>query len=86
MKQKCINLGLLIRTLLIQSTRITKRTKELRGKLIKYAGDRLQERNISTEKLMNYAKNVSLVSKELMHSSALLAIHKKIFVDPSPES
>jgi len=46
----------------------------------------LQERNISTEKLMNYAKNVSLVSKELMHSSALLAIHKKIFVDPSPES
>jgi hypothetical protein len=62
-----------------------KRTKELRGKLIKYAGDRLQESNIRKERFRNYAKNVTLVSKELMQSSALMAVHKKIFVDPSPE-
>ena len=62
-----------------------KRTKELRGKLIKYAGEKLQERKIRTEKFRNYAKNVTLVSKELMQSCALMAVHKKIFVDPSPE-
>jgi len=62
-----------------------KRSKELRGKFLKYAGDRLQERNISTEKIRNYAKNVRILSKELIRSSALMAVHKKIFVDPSPE-
>ncbi len=63
-----------------------KRTKELRGKIIKYAGDRLQEGRTSTDKIRNYAKNMSHVSKELMQSSALMALHKKIFVDPSPEA
>ena len=62
-----------------------KRTKELTGKLLKYAGDRLQDRKIRTEKIRKYARNMSQVSKELMQSSALMALHKKIFVDPSPE-
>ncbi len=70
-----------------------KRTREIGGKILKYAEERLQDSNFSTEKIRKntekirkYARNISDVSKELMQSSVLMAGHKKIFVDPSPDA
>ena len=63
-----------------------KRTREIGGKILKYAEGRLQESNFNADKIRKYAKNMGEVSKELIHASKLMAIHKKIFVDPSPEA
>lgn len=67
-----------------------KRTKEIGEKLLKYAEERFPETSHKTKQLRkyvtNHVKDLSDVSKELMYSSTLMAGHKKIFVDPSPEA
>ena len=63
-----------------------KRTKEIGEKLLKYAEERFPETSHKTKQLRKYVKDLGDVSKELMYSSTLMAGHKKIFVDPSPEA
>ncbi|OEK00965.1 hypothetical protein BFP97_05325 [Roseivirga sp. 4D4] len=56
-----------------------KKTKEIGGKLLKYAEESIQQRSLKTSKrIRKYVDNVSDVSKELMLSSSLMAIHKKM--------
>lgn len=62
-----------------------KRTKELGEKLLKYAEERFPESSKKTKQLRQYVKDISEVSKELMFSSTLMAGHKKIVVESSPE-
>ncbi len=62
-----------------------KRTKEIGEKLLKYAEERFPETSTKTKQFRKYVKDLGDVSKELMYSSTLMAGHKKIFVDPSPE-
>jgi len=57
------------------------KTKEIRGKLLKYAGDRLQESQAKSERIIQYVNDVSNVSKELIYSSMLMAGHKYIKVE-----
>jgi len=63
-----------------------KRTKEIGEKLLKYAEERFPETSNKTKQLRKYVKDLGDVSRELMVSSTLIAGHKKIFVDPSPEA
>lgn len=63
-----------------------KRTKEIGEKILKYAEERFPESSRKTKQLRKYVMDMSEVSKELMYSSTLMAGHKKIFVDPSPEA
>ena len=63
-----------------------KRTKEIGEKLLKYAEERFPETSNKTKQLRKYVKDLGDVSRELMYSSTLMAGHKKIFVDPSPEA
>lgn len=59
-----------------------KRTKEIGGKLLKYAEEKIQERSEKTTKrLKKYAKSLNEVSSELMYSSTIMAGHKKIVID-----
>lgn len=62
-----------------------KRTKEIGEKLLKYAEERFPESSRKTKQLRKYVKDIREVSGELILSSSLMANHKKIFVDPSPE-
>lgn len=56
-----------------------KKTKELGEKILKYAEESIQERSRKTSKrFRKYVNNVSDVSKELMYSSTLMAVHKKM--------
>jgi len=56
-----------------------KKTKELGGKILKYAEESIQERSKKTTKrFRKYVNNVSDVSKELMFVSTLMAVHKKV--------
>lgn len=58
-----------------------KKTKEIGGKLLKYAEETIQQRSMKTSKrIRKYVGNLSDVSKELVYSSALMAGHKKIVV------
>lgn len=63
-----------------------KRTKELGEKLMKYAEEHFPESSRKTKQLRQYVIDLGEVSKELVYSSALMAGHKQIFVDPSPEA
>lgn len=55
-----------------------KKTKELGEKILKYAEDSIQARSRKTSnRFRKYVNNVSEVSKELMYSSTLMAVHKK---------
>lgn len=63
-----------------------KRTKEIGEKLLKYAEERFPESSRKTKQFRKYVKDIGEVSKELIYSSTLMAGHKKIFVDPSPEA
>lgn len=63
-----------------------KRTKEIGGKLLKYAEERLQESQARSEKLMKYMSDVSNVGKELIYSSILMAGHKAIKVEPEGQA
>ena len=67
-----------------------KRTKEIGEKLLKYAEERFPETSNMTKErtkqLRQYVRDMGDVSRELMYSSTLMAGHKKIFVDPSPEA
>lgn len=58
-----------------------KKTKEIRGKILKYAGNKLQESQATSERFMKYVNDVSTVSKELVYSSMLMAGHKYIKVE-----
>ena len=53
---------------------------------MKYAEERFPETSNKTKQLRKYVKDLGDVSRELMYSSTLMAGHKKIFVDPSPEA
>lgn len=58
-----------------------KKTKEIGGKLLKYAEESIQQRSLKTSKrIRKYVGNVSDVSKELYFASSLMAIHKKMKV------
>lgn|GEM_PF-970300 len=60
---------------------LMKKTKEIGGKLLKYAEDSIQQRSLKTSKrIRKYVDNVSDVSKELAFVSSLMAIHKKMKV------
>ncbi len=63
-----------------------KRTKEIGEKIRKYAEEKFPESSRKTKQLRKYVKDIREVSGELMYSSSLMASHKKIFVDPSPEA
>ncbi len=58
-----------------------KKTKEIRGKLLKYAEGKFQESQEKSERIIKYVNDVSTVSKELFYSSVLLAGHKYIKVE-----
>jgi hypothetical protein len=62
-----------------------KRTKEIGEKLIKYAEEHFPESSKKTKQLRKYVKDIREVSGELIFSSSLMASHKNLFVDPSPE-
>ncbi|WP_339607845.1 hypothetical protein [uncultured Roseivirga sp.] len=57
------------------------KTKEIRGKLLKYAEGKLQESQEKSERIIKYVNDVSTVGKELFYSSILLAGHKHIKVE-----
>ncbi|OEK04503.1 hypothetical protein [Roseivirga misakiensis] len=58
-----------------------KKTKELGGKILKYAEESIQERSKKTsQRFRKYVDNVSDVSKELIFASTLMAGHKKLEV------
>ena len=63
-----------------------KRTKEIGEKLLKCAEEHFPETSNKTKQLRKYVKDLGEVSRELMYSSTLMACHKKISVEPSPES
>jgi len=62
------------------------KTKEIRGKLLKYAGDKLQDSQVKSERIMKYVYDISNVSKELIYSSILMANHKYIEVEQEGQS
>ena len=61
-----------------------KKTKEIGGKLLKYAEEKLQHRSMETSKKI---KKYVDISKELYYASNLMAGHKQIkkYVDLSKE-
>jgi hypothetical protein len=63
-----------------------KRTKEMGGKLLKYAEDRIQGSHEKSERIIKYVNDATVVGKELFYSSMLLAAHKylKVETDGSP--
>ena len=63
-----------------------KRTKEIGEKLLKYAEEHFPETSNKTKQLRKYVKDLGEVSRELVYSGTLMAYHKKISVEPSPES
>ena len=58
-----------------------RKTKEIGGKILKYAEERLQEHSLNAGKIRKYVKELGEVSKELIYSSTLMAGHKKISMD-----
>lgn len=59
-----------------------KRTKELGGKILKYAEERIQGSQEKSEKIIKYVNDATTLSKELFYSSMLLAAHKYLRVEP----
>ena len=50
------------------------KSKEIGGKILKYAEEKIQKRSIeTTTRIRKYVNDLSAVSKELMYSSALRA-------------
>ena len=63
-----------------------KRTKEIGEKLLKYAEEHFPETSNKTKQLRKHVKDLGEVIRELMYSGMLMACHKKISVEPSPET
>ncbi|PIQ48325.1 MAG: hypothetical protein COW03_10825 [Cytophagales bacterium CG12_big_fil_rev_8_21_14_0_65_40_12] len=59
-----------------------KRTKELGGKILKYAEERIQGSQEKSEKIIKYVNDATTLSKELFYSSMLLAAQKYLRVEP----
>ncbi|KYG81168.1 hypothetical protein AWW67_07360 [Roseivirga seohaensis] len=58
-----------------------KKTKEIRGKLLKYAEGKLHESQEKSGRIIKYVNDVSTVGKELFYSSVLMAGHKYLKVE-----
>ena len=59
-----------------------KRTKEIGGKLLKYAEERIQGSQEKSERIIKYVNDASVIGKELFYSSMLMASHKYLKVEP----
>lgn len=58
-----------------------KKSKEIGGKILKYAEENIQKRSLeTTARIRKYVNDLSEVSKELMYSSALRANKNALFV------
>ena len=58
------------------------KSKEIGGKILKYAENKIQKRSIeTTTRIKKYVNDLGAVSKELMYSSALRASRSSFITD-----
>ncbi|MGW8123243.1 hypothetical protein ACV07N_11340 [Roseivirga echinicomitans] len=57
------------------------KSKEIRGKILRYAEGKLQESQDKSDRIIKYVHDVSTVGQELFYSNVLLAGHKYIKVE-----